>query len=65
MNGASGHGEAGRGWAFGLVDVFRSAELERDQQDRADAGFRLQRVGSLEAGRGDARGPKRWQGGEH
>ena len=41
MDGGPGHGEAGRGWAFGLVDVFRSAELERDQQDRADAGFRM------------------------
>lgn len=47
-----------------LVDVWRSAELDRGGRNLEDAMFRLQWVGSLPAGRGEVRWLKEWLGGE-
>ena len=47
-----------------LVDVFRSPELDRSQQNVADAMFRLHRVESLEAARAEVRWLKQWLSGE-
>ena len=49
---------------YALVDVFRSAELDRGKPNIADALFRLQRVGSMEAARDEVRWLKEWMGGE-
>ena len=49
---------------YALVDVFRSAELDRGKPNIADAMFRLQRVGSMEAARDEVRWLKEWMGGE-
>ncbi len=49
--------------AYVLVDVFRSAALDRSQRNLADAMFRLHRAGALEAP-GEVRWLKQWMGGE-
>ena len=61
--GLSGWEEQCPQMGYVLVDVFRSAALDRSQRNLADAIFRLHRAGALEAP-GEMRWLKQWLGGE-
>ena len=63
-SGPGGWSEPGPRLGYAFVDVFRSAELDRSERNIADAMFRLQRVGSMEAARDEVRWLKEWMGGE-
>ena len=63
-SGPGGWSEPGPRLGYAFVDVFRSAELDRSKPNIADALFRLQRVGSMEAARDEVRWLKEWMGGE-
>lgn len=62
--GSAGWTAQGPRLGYALVDVWRSAELDRGGRNLEDAMFRLQWVGSLPAGRGAVRWLKEWLGGE-
>ena len=59
--GPDGHGPQ---LPYELVDVFRRAELDRGLLNVADAVFRMHRVESMDAARGEVRWLKQWLSGE-